>query len=127
MFSVFDQKEIGDNSEELKMNKIEINLRDILPSKEELLKFGILMKNRDDMLVEEDYETADNQELIKEFDETCSGFGVDGDELLRSLIIARAFYLSQIELSFDDSIAENNALEIDIAEDTSSEVSGEYE
>lgn len=116
MFSVFDQKEIGDNSEELKMSKIEINLRDILPSKEELLKFGILMKNRDEMLVEEDYETEDNQELIKEFDETCSGFGVDGDELLRSLIIARAFYLSQIELSLDDSIAENNALEIDIAD-----------
>ena len=113
MFSVFDQKEIGDNSEELKMNKIEINLRDILPSKDELLKFGILMKNRDDMLVEEDYETSENQELIKEFDETCSGFGVDGDELLRSLIVARAFYLSQ--------------LEIDIAEGTSSEVSGEYE
>lgn len=48
------------------MNKIEINLRDILPSKEELLKFGILMKDRDEMLVEEDYETADNQTLIKE-------------------------------------------------------------
>ena len=114
MFSVFDQKEIGDNSEELKVSKIEINLRDILPSKEELLKFGILMKNRDEMLVEEDYETADNQELIKEFDDACGGFGVDGDELLRSLIVARAFYLSQIELSLDDSIAENNALEIDI-------------
>lgn len=113
MFSVFDQKDIGDNSGELKMSKIEINLRDILPSKDELLKFGILMKNREDMLVEEDYETDENQELIKEFDETCSGFGVDGDELLRSLIVARAFYLSQ--------------LEIDITEDTSSEVSGEYE
>ena len=99
------------------MSKIEINLRDILPSKEELLKFGILMKNRDDMLVEEDYETDENQEIIKEFDETCSGFGVDGDELLRSLIVARAFYLSQIELNIDDRIAENNALEIDISED----------
>ena len=117
MFSVFDQKEIGDNSEELKMSKIEINLCDILPSKEELLKFGILMKNRDEMLVEDDYETNENQELIKEFDEACSGFGVDGDELLRSLIIARAFYLSQIELNLDDRIAENNALEIDITED----------
>lgn len=113
MFSIFDQKEIGDNSGELKMSKIEINLRDILPSKEELLKFGILMKNRDEMLVEEDYETDENQDLIKEFDETCSGFGVDGDELLRSLIVARAFYLSQIELNIDDRIA----LEIEVAED----------
>ena len=104
MFSVFDQKEIGDISEEIKMSKIEINLRDILPSKEELLKFGILMKNRDEMLVEEDYETNENQELIKEFDETCSGFGVDGDELLRSLIVARAFYLSQIELNIEDTV-----------------------
>ena len=108
MFSVFDQKEIGDNSEELKMNKIEINLRDILPSKEELLKFGILMKNRDEMLVEEDYETDENQELIKDFDEACSGFGVDGDELLRSLIIARAFYLSQIELNIEDMVEDVN-------------------
>lgn len=121
MFSVFDQKEIGDNSGELKMSKIEINLRDILPSKEELLKFGILMKNRDEMLVEEDYETSENQELIKEFDETCSGFGIDGDELLRSLIVARAFYLSQIELNLDDRIAENNALELNI-EDTVEDV-----
>lgn len=104
MFSVFYQKEIGDNSEELKMNKIEINLRDILPSKEELLKFGILMKNRDEMLVEEDYETAGNQTLIREFDETCSGFGVDGDELLRSLIVARAFYLSQLEIDIADMV-----------------------
>lgn len=104
MFSVFDQKEIGDNSGELKMSKIEINLRDILPSKEELLKFGILMKNRDDMLVEEDYETEDNQELIKEFDEACSGFGVDGDELLRSLIVARAFYLSQLEIDIVEDV-----------------------
>lgn len=95
------------------MSKIEINLRDILPSKDELLKFGILMKNRDEMLVEEDYETDENQELIKEFDETCSGFGVDGDELLRSLIVSRAFYLSQIELNIDDRIA----LEIEVAED----------
>ena len=95
------------------MSKIEINLRDILPSKEEILKFGILMKNRDEMLVEEDYETDENQDLIKEFDETCSGFGVDGDELLRSLIVARAFYLSQIELNIDDRIA----LEIEVAED----------
>lgn len=86
------------------MNKIEINLRDIIPSSEELLKFGILMKNRDEMLVEEDYETNENQELIKEFDEACSGFGVDGDELLRSLIIARAFYLSHIELSIEDMV-----------------------
>lgn len=86
------------------MSKIEINLRDILPSKEQLLKFGILMKNRDEMLVEEDYETADNQKLIREFDETCSGFGVDGDELLRSLIVARAFYLSQIELNIEDMV-----------------------
>lgn len=93
--------------------KIEINLRDILPSKDELLKFGILMKNRGEMLVEEDYETNENQELIKGFDETCSGFGVDGDELLRSLIVARAFYLSQIELNIDDRIA----LEIEVAED----------
>ena len=85
------------------MSKIEINLRDILPSKEELLKFGILMKNREEMLVEEDYETEDNQELIKGFDEACSGFGVDGDELLRSLIVARAFYLSQLELSLQGS------------------------
>lgn len=95
------------------MSKIEIKLKDILPSKEELLKFGILMKNRDDMLVEEDYTTDENQELVKEFDETCSGFGVDGDELLRSLIVARAFYLSQIELNIDDRIA----LEIEVAED----------
>ena len=86
------------------MNKIEINLRDILPSKEELLKFGILMKNRDDMLVEDDYETNGNQELIKEFDEACSGFGVDGDELLRSLIIARAFYLSQLEIDITEDV-----------------------
>ena len=86
------------------MSKIEINLRDILPSKEELLKFGILMKNRDEMLVEEDYETSENQELIKEFDETCSGFGVDGDELLRSLIVARAFYLSQLEIDIAEDI-----------------------
>ena len=85
-------------------NKIEINLRDILPSKDELLKFGILMKNRDEMLVEEDYETDENQKLIQEFDETCSGFGVDGDELLRSLIVARAFYLSQIELNIEDMV-----------------------
>ena len=84
--------------------KIEINLRDILPSKDELLKFGILMKNRDEMLLEEDYETSEDQELIKEFDETCSGFGVDGDELLRSLIVARAFYLSQIELNIEDTV-----------------------
>lgn len=104
MFSVFDQKEIGDNSEELNMSKIEINLRDILPSKEELLKFGILMKNRDEMLVEEDYETEDNQELIKQFDEACSGFGVDGDELLRSLIVARAFYLSQLEIDVAEGV-----------------------
>ena len=86
------------------MSKIEINLHDILPSKNELLKFGILMKNRDEMLVEEDYETSENQKLIKEFDETCSGFGVDGDELLRSLIVARAFYLSQIELNIEDTV-----------------------
>lgn len=104
MFSVFDQKEIGDNSEELKMSKIEINLRDILPSKEELLKFGVLMQNRDEMLVEEDYETEDNQELIKDFDEACSGFGVDGDELLRSLIVARAFYLSQLEIDIAEDV-----------------------
>ena len=84
--------------------KIEINLRDILPSSEELLKFGILMKNRDEMLVEEDYETEDNQELIKEFDEACSGFGVDGDELLRSLIVARAFYLSLLEIDVAEDI-----------------------
>ena len=86
------------------MSKIEINLRDILPSKDELLKFGILMKNREDMLVEEDYETDENQELIKEFDETCSGFGVDGDELLRSLIVARAFYLSQLEIDIAEDV-----------------------
>lgn len=102
MFSIFDQKEIGDNSGDVKMSTIEIKLKDILPSKDDLLKFGILMKNRDDMLIEEDYEAIENQELIKEFDETCSGFGVDGDELLRSLIVARAFYLSQIELNIDD-------------------------
>lgn len=84
--------------------KIEIKLDDVLPSKEEILKFGVLMKNRDTLLVEEDYETPENEAKIKSFDEVCSGCGVDGDELLRALIVARAFYLSVLEIELEEVV-----------------------
>lgn len=89
-----EQQEVANESYE--GTEIVIDYDDILPTQEELLKFAIVFKNKDQLVKVLGRE--DTEERIKEFDELCIAHDIDGDSLLSALFISRLFYLSNVDV-----------------------------
>lgn len=76
--------------------EIVIDYDDILPTQEELLKFAIVFKNKDQLVKVLGRE--DTEQKIAEYDELCLAHDIDGDSLLSALFISRLFYLSNVDV-----------------------------
>ena len=75
---------------------IVIDYNDIIPTEEELTKFAIVFKNKDQIVrILGDDET---EEKTKSFNRLAESLGIDGDMLFSSLFIARLFYLSNVDV-----------------------------
>lgn len=85
-------------------NKIKLSFLDILPNREELLKYATFCSNSK-LLVE--FDSEDDEVLNKAFDEfyaNCEELGLSDEavnELIDSLVIARAFYLAQTDIELE--------------------------
>ena len=85
---------------------IVIDYNDILPTEEELTKFAIVFKNKDQIVrILGDDET---EEKTKAFNTLAESLEIDGDMLFSSLFIARLFYLANVDVEIlDDSEKED--------------------
>lgn len=75
---------------------IVIDYNDILPTEEELTKFAIVFKNKDQIvrILGDD----DTEEKTKSFNALAESLEIDGDMLFSSLFIARLFYLANVDV-----------------------------
>lgn len=89
-----EQQEVATQTQE--SSEIVIDYDDILPTQEELLKFAIVFKNKDQLV--KVLGRDDTEARIKEYDELCEAHDIDGESLLSALFISRLFYLSNVEV-----------------------------
>lgn len=76
-------------------NRIQLDLVELLPTHEELANFAIIVKdwsNAVEVLVSEE-----DEERLKEFDESCEILGLDKGVILQALTILDVLYKSQPE------------------------------
>lgn len=74
-------------------NRIQLDLVELLPTAEELMHFAAVVKdwpNAVEVLVSEE-----DEERLKEFDETCESLGLDKAAILQALTILDVMYKSQ--------------------------------
>jgi hypothetical protein len=91
-----EQPEVAVETHDELSSEIVIDYDDILPTQEELMKFAIVFKNKDQLVKVLGKE--DTEARIKEYDELCLAHDIDGDSLLSALFISRLFYLSNVEV-----------------------------
>lgn len=89
MFNEQQPKELG---------KLQLNLDDILPDEEALVKLKFIIQNQD-VLIEDDTENEENKQKLTDFHDMCERVGIDGNTLLEALVLTRLFYLAQTEIN----------------------------
>lgn len=78
--------------------KLKINLDDILPDEEALVKLKFIVQNQES-LIEDDTDNEENKQKLTDFHDMCERVGIDGNTLLEALVLARLFYLAQTEIN----------------------------
>lgn len=92
--------------------KLQILLSEILPSKEELIKFKILMENQEDLV--DTPETEDNLKAYREFMINCQELDFDGESLYDVVVVSESlkFAKDNIELTESDEESDEENGEI---------------
>jgi hypothetical protein len=75
-------------------NKLNIKLKDILPTKEELIKLKFLQENEED-LVEVDIEGC--EELLEQFEINCGELGFSSEEVHNLVLLIEALNYAKEE------------------------------
>ena len=88
-------------------NKIQLRLEDILPDREALIKFNFLLKNREE-LIDSNVEDESEKGKFDEFYAICDEIGLNGEMTAEMLILARVFYLAQLEVELSESEVNND-------------------
>ena len=91
-------------------NKIQLRLEDILPDREALIKFNFLLKNREE-LIDSNVEDESEQSKFDEFYAICDEIGLNGEMTAEMLILARVFYLAQLEVELSELEVEDGVNE----------------
>lgn len=79
-------------------HKLHINLDDILPDEEALVKLKFIIQNQES-LIEDDTDNEENKQKLSDFHDMCERVGIDGNPLLEALVLTRLFYLAQTEIN----------------------------
>ena len=88
-------------------NKIQLRLEDILPDREALIKFNFLLKNREE-LIDSNVEDESEKDKFDDFYAICNEIGLNGEMTAEMLILARVFYLAQLEVELSESEVVND-------------------
>lgn len=80
------------------LSKLQINLDDILPDEESLVKLKFIIQNQES-LIEDDTDNEENKQKLSDFHNMCERVGIDGNTLLEALVLTRLFYLAQTEIN----------------------------
>lgn len=72
---------------------IVVNVNDLLPTPDELLKFALVFKNKDALVkvVGDEF----SEQRIEEFNQQCDIYGIDADQLYNSLFVSFVLYAAQ--------------------------------
>lgn len=85
---------------------IVVNVNDLLPTPDELLKFALVFKNKDALVKVVGDETSEQR--IEEFNQQCNAYGIPADELYNSLFLTFLLYASQQDVDIEET--ENKVL-----------------
>mgnify|MGYP003539561616 CR=1 FL=1 len=85
---------------------IVVNVNDLLPTADELLKFALVFKNKDHLVKVVGDETSEQR--IEEFNQQCNAYDIDADALYNALFVSFVLYASQQEVTLEAT--ENNVL-----------------
>ena len=80
------------------VDKLQLNLDDILPDEEALVKLKFIIQNQES-LIEDDTDNEENKQKLSDFHDMCERVGIDGNTLLEALVLTRLFYLAQTEIN----------------------------
>lgn len=80
--------------------KLQILLSEILPSKEELIKFKILMENQEDLV--DTPETEDNLKAYQEFMINCQELDFDGESLYDVVVVSESLKFAKENIEIEE-------------------------
>lgn len=80
---------------------IVVNVNDLLPTPDELLKFALVFKNKDALVKVVGDESS--EERIEEFNQQCNAYGIDAEQLYNSLFVSFVLYASQQDVEVAQS------------------------
>ena len=78
---------------------IVVNVNDLLPTPDELLKFALVFKNKDALVKVVGDESSEQR--IAEFNQQCNSYGIPADELYNSLFLTFLLYASQQDVEIN--------------------------
>lgn len=87
---------------------IVVNVNDLLPTAEELLKFALVFKNKDQLVkvVGDKF----SEQRIEEFNQQCDAYGIDADALYNALFVSFVLYASQQDVDIETEETQDNLL-----------------
>lgn len=89
--------------------KLQILLSEILPSKEELIKFKILMENQEDLV--DTPETEDNLKAYQEFMINCQELDFDGESLYDVVVVSESLKFAKENIEIEEVGEETKEVE----------------
>lgn len=97
---------------------IVVNVNDLLPTPDELLRFALVFKNKDALVKVVGDETSEQR--IEEFNQQCNAYDIDADQLYNSLFVSFVLYAAQQEVEINpDNVLTQSSETGSIASDNS--------
>ncbi len=78
-----------------------VNVNDLLPTADELLKFALVFKNKDQLVRVVGDESSEQR--IEEFNQQCGAYDIDADALYNALFVSFVLYASQQEVTVEET------------------------
>lgn len=82
--------------------RIQLDLVELLPTTEQLMNFALIVKDWENAV--EVIVSEEDEEIFKEFDETCESLGLDRGAILHAITVLDVLYKSQPEVKDEQTL-----------------------
>lgn len=82
--------------------RIQLDLVELLPTTEQLMNFAMVVKDWENAV--EVIVSEEDEEIFKEFDETCESLGLDRGAILHAITVLDVLYKSQPEVKDEQTL-----------------------
>ena len=81
---------------------IVVNVNDLLPTEDELLKFALVFKNKDQLV--KVVGDGSSEQRVEEFNQQCNIYDIDADALYNALFVSFVLCASQQEVIVEETV-----------------------